>query len=345
MPNIKNQRPQSAQSLLREKSILRFLEEFAPSPHHDLLTDVLVTATRLAKDQAGRGELKIIRTALKEMRYAFKVFAPYHEIPKVTVFGSARTPLDHADYHQARAFAEKIEQAGWMVITGAGDGIMRAGHHGAKREKSFGVAISLPFEQKTNDIIGNDPKLILFKYFFTRKLIFIKEAHAVAVFPGGFGTLDETFEAMTLIQTGKAPIIPIVLCDPPGGDYWVHWREWVERDLMKRNMVNPEDMNLFKITDDADEAVKEILHFYHRYHSSRMVHDQLVIRLKSPLSDSAVDRLNRQFKDLVIEGQMQTSGALPEEGTEYADLPRLIFQFNRRSYGRLRLLINEINQA
>ena len=241
-------------------------------------------------------------------------------------------------------FAELIEPAGWMVITGAGNGIMRAGHHGARREASFGVSITLPFEQTANTIIAGDHKLINFKYFFTRKLIFVKEARAIVLFPGGFGTQDEGFESLTLVQTGKATPIPVVLCDEPGGTYWQHWRTYVKSELLHHGMIDEEDMNLFYITDRAEDAAVEILRFYRRYHSSRFVRDDFVMRLKSALADDELAALNRDFADLMDEGEIrQVVGALREEAGEYPALPRLVFRYHRKSAARLRQMINVIN--
>ncbi len=330
----------------RAIAIEEFLNTFAPGADHDQLSEMLVTITRLAADGCGRGEVKILNRALKELRYAFKMFQPYSDVPKVSVFGSSRTPTDHPQYLQAVKFAHLMREAGWMIITGAGDGIMRAGHHGATRAASFGVSISLPFEQATNDIIAGDEKLVNFKYFFTRKLLFVKEARAIVLFPGGYGTQDEGFEALTLIQTGKAEPVPVVLCDEPGGTYWQHWRTWVKAELLANGMISPEDMGLFFLTDDVEAGVREILHFYHRYHSSRYVQDRFVIRMKSRVSDALVDKLNADFPDIVDNDRIrQVDGALPEEDNEHADLPRLVFRFDRRSPGRLRFLINAVNDA
>ena len=279
--------------------------------------------------------MKLLNRAVKELRYAFKIFAPYSDIPKVSIFGSARTAEDHPQYLAAVRFAELIEQAGWMVITGAGNGIMRAGHHGAKREASFGVAISLPFEQSANTIIDGDHKLVNFKYFFTRKLMFVKEARAIVLFPGGFGTQDEGFEALTLVQTGKSAPIPIVLCDEPGGTYWQHWRTYVKSELLHHGMIDEDDMNLFHITDDPEDAAAEILRFYRRYHSSRFVHKDFVLRLRTAISDDELGLLNREFADLLDEGEIsQVPKALADEDGEYAALPRLVMrvpQEERRS--------------
>lgn len=328
----------------RNQAITEFMRQYAPSADADLLESMLVTICRLAADGTDRGDIKILNTALKELRFAFKVFAPYRDVPKVTIFGSARTKADHPQYQQALRFAELIQAQGWMVITGAGGGIMQAGHHGATREKSFGVAISLPFEQKTNDVIADDPKLINFKYFFTRKLLFIKEARAVVLFPGGFGTQDEGFESLTLVQTIKSAPVPIVMCDEPNGSYWRGWVRHVESELLANGMIDEEDLGLFHVTDSADEAVRHILTYYRRYHSSRYVGDDLVIRLTRPLSADQVLALNDAFGDIVIDGGFhQRSDALPEEAGEYPGLPRLLFRFTRRSAGRLRQLIDHLN--
>jgi len=328
----------------RQDAIRRFLAEFGAGENQDLLEEMMVTISRLAADRTDRGDLKIINTAMRELRYAFKVFAPYSHVPKVTMFGSARTSEDHPQYKEAKKFAELIGQKGWMVITGAGDGIMRAGHHGATRESSFGVSISLPFEQSTNTIIMGDAKLVNFKYFFTRKLMFVKEAEAIVLFPGGFGTQDECFEALTLVQTAKAPLIPVVMCDEPGGTYWQHWRTYVKAELLNNRMIDPPDMDLFYVTDHAEDAVTSILRFYRRYHSMRNVWDRLVIRMNSPLPESAIAELNRDFAEIVTRGAIeQQDQPLEEEEGAFPDKTRLIIPFDRRSNGRLRALINRIN--
>ncbi len=328
----------------RDEAIERFLDEYADGPGRDLFKDMIVTVCRLARDSCGRGELKIINSAMKELRYAFKVFGPYHETRKVSIFGSARTPENHPAYEQTMRFAARIIQHHWMVITGAGNGIMRAGHGGAGREASFGVAIRLPQEQNANDFIHADPKLITFKYFFTRKLMFIKEASAVVLFPGGFGTQDECFESLTLVQTGKADPMPIVMVDVPGGTYWKHWLDWSRKELLAHGMINAEDLDLILITDDVEEAVNELVRFYRVYHSARFVRDEYVFRLNAPLSVARLARINETFADILIDGDFrQEPGPLPEERGEFPDKQRLVFKFNRRNHGRLRQLINLIN--
>ncbi|NOX54671.1 MAG: TIGR00730 family Rossman fold protein, partial [Planctomycetes bacterium] len=239
--------------------------------HPTLIERIKRTADKLERDQATRGDLKILSRALEELRYAFKVFRPYRRQRKVTVFGSARLTETSPIYQQAIQFGRRMAEAGWMVLTGAGGGVMEAAHVGAGRRMSMGVNIRLPFEQEANSIIANDKKLVNFRYFFTRKLIFVKEVHAIALFPGGFGTLDECFETLTLVQTGKRDLMPIVCIDAPGGTYWKAWLQFVREHLLRTGMISPEDMSLFKVTADVDEAVEEIMRFYSVYNSMRYV--------------------------------------------------------------------------
>lgn len=329
----------------RDAAIKEFISKYANCSDSDILANMMTTICRMARDGTGRGEMKLLDRAIAELRYAFKTFSPYGQVRKVSIFGSSRTPENHRDYIQAVKFARRMREMNWMVITGAGDGIMKAGHGGAGREASFGVAIRLPFEQKTNTIIADDPKLVNFKYFFTRKLMFIKEASAVALFPGGFGTQDEGFEALTLVQTGKAPLTPIVLIDAPGGTYWQHWRTYVSAELLRTGMIGEEDMNLFRLTDDVEVAVQEIVRFYRRFHSLRYVRDMLVIRLLEPLPAEFVARLNDEYAGFLEGGKIETASAFSEEAEDVPELPRLTMRFNRRSHGRLRLMIDAINAA
>ncbi|MEE9212703.1 MAG: LOG family protein [Phycisphaeraceae bacterium] len=308
-----------------------------------LIREMMHTCLKLVRDDSDNGELKLIGRSLKELRYAMKVFRPYRDVRKVSVFGSARTPEDHPHYQAAEAFCRAIARAKWMVITGAGDGIMRAGHGGAGRDASFGVAIRLPFETSTNEFIVGDEKLIMFRYFFTRKLMFVSQADAVALFPGGFGTHDEGFEVLTLVQTGKTVMIPLVMVDAPGDDYWKQWDQYVKNHLLAKGMISPDDLNLYLVTDDTDEAVKYVLDFYRNYHSQRYVLDDLVLRLQRPLTDAQLDALNTDFADLVKTGRIRQGGPLEGE-TDYLDLPRIIFHFSKRAYARLRLMIDQINR-
>lgn len=330
----------------RALAIERFVSTFAPGENEDLFSQMLVTICRLAADGTDRGDVKILNAALRELRYAFKIFAPYSEVPKVSIFGSARTKEGHPQYEQARKFAESIQREGWMVITGAGDGIMRAGHHGATRESSFGVAISLPFEQETNTIIADDPKLVNFKYFFTRKLLFVKEARAIVLFPGGFGTQDEGFESLTLVQTLKSAPAPIVMCDEPGGSYWQHWRTYIMSELLANGMIDEADTNLFFITDSAEAAVDHIVQFYRNYHSSRYVGELFVIRINRPISENLLKGLNEDFQEMVAKGRIeQVAHPIDGEENAYPDKHRLVFTFDRRSAGRLRRMIDKLNEA
>lgn len=317
-----------------------------PSEHEDLVREIILTSLKLLENHVTRGDLKIIHTALKEMRYAFKLFSPYKEIRKVSVFGSARTRSSEPIYEHTAEFAKKIAAAGFMVITGAGEGIMRAAQGGAGRNNGFGLNILLPFEQGANEFIENDPKLMKFKYFFTRKLFFIKEANAIALFPGGFGTHDEAFEALTLLQTGKSNPMPVVFNDIPGGTYWKTWQSYVENELLKRGLISEEDMSLFKVTDHVDEAVDEITTFYSNYHSLRFVREKLVIRLNHPVDKKMLDALNAGFSDILVSGKIIETKALLDEMNEpkLLSLPRIVFNFNRRNFGRLRQMINAINR-
>ena len=311
-----------------------------------LVREAIVACLKLIPDGRDTGELKLLSAAIKELRYAFRVFGQYPAPMKCTIFGSARTPETHPDYHAAVEFGKRIAEAGWMVITGAGDGIMKAGHVGPGREASFGVAIRLPFEPTANPIIAGDEKLSHFRYFFTRKLMFLFHAEAVALFPGGFGTMDEAFEALTLIQTGKASMMPIVMVEganPPGRrSYWEHFDSFVRDTLLERGMISPEDLNLYHIAASPADAVEHILRFYSVYHSSRYVRDDLVLRLKMSLTPAQVDLLNDEFAVLVKKGRIAPSGPLEGEN-EHPELPRLVFTHTRHKFGLVRALINRIN--
>jgi uncharacterized protein (TIGR00730 family) len=321
-------------------------EERKPVSIEHLVQQLKETADKLIRDHASRGDVKLLSTALKELRYAFKIFAPYRHRRKVTVFGSARLPLDHPACQQAIEFGRRVAEAGFMVMTGAASGIMEAGHVGAGRENSIGVNILLPFEQEANPIIAGDTKLMHLKYFFTRKLLFVKESDAIALFPGGFGTQDEGFEVLTLAQTGKSHLFPIVMVDEPGGDYWQQWLAYVRNVLVGRKLISPEDLALFKITDSVEEAVNEVLGFYRVYHSMRYVTGDLVLRLQRPLTEATLERIRVEFADIVRSGTFEQTSALPAEANDphLASLPRLRFRFDRHSLGRLRMLINVINQ-
>jgi uncharacterized protein (TIGR00730 family) len=321
-------------------------DEREPIGIEALVQQIKETADKLIRDRTSRADVKLLNTAIKELRYCFKVFAAYKNRRKVTVFGSARLASDHPAYAQAVEFSRRMAESGYMVITGAASGIMEAGHVGAGRDASIGVNILLPFEQSANSVIAGDNKLMHLKYFFTRKLLFVKESDAVALFPGGFGTQDECFEVLTLVQTGKSHLFPIVMVDEPGGDYWKLWLRYIEDVLLARNLISPADLALFKVTDSVDEAVVEVLTFYRVYHSMRYVGGQLVLRLQHALPAPLLERIRREFADIVESGTFEQGPALAAEANDphLIDLPRLRFHFDRRSLGRLRLLIDLINR-
>ncbi len=328
---------------LVEQLVERAQEEFGEAPGSEFVRQVVVTALRLLRDRAYPGDIKLINSSLKELRHALRVFAPYKHVRKVTVFGSARTRADHPDWQQAFAFSERMAREGWMTITGAGPGIMRAANGGAGRSASFGVNIRLPYEQEANEVIAGDSKLVNFRYFFTRKVVFVKESHAIALFPGGFGTHDEGFEALTLVQTGKSQILPIVFVDAPGGSYWRDWEAYVRTHLRQRGLISESDLALFKVTDDVDAAVQEVLTFYNNYDSSRYVDDLLVIRVRRAPGPERLEALNREFADILVGGRIEVGSALPREAGEASQHPRVTLAFNRRDVGRLRMLVDRLN--
>jgi hypothetical protein len=313
--------------------------------NEESVSDIIENALKLLKDVEDSGDVRVIQTALRELRYAFKLFAPYSHLRKVTIFGSARTQATRMEYQQAVEFGRKIAEAGYMVITGAGPGIMQAGHEGAGPENSFGVNIRLPWEQSANPVIREDKKLVTFKYFFTRKLIFIRHSDAIALFPGGFGTMDEGYEALTLMQTGKSQLMPLVLIDRPGGTYWKTWDKNVREHLLRDQLISPDDLNLYQITDNTDQAVRIVTRFYRNFHSSRFVKDLFVIRLKHTPAESALEAMNEDFADIITGEPIKLIQPTADEveDNDHVDLPRIGFGFNRRDYGRLRQLIDTLN--
>lgn len=307
-----------------------------------LVIEMIESSLKLLIENYDTGQLKLINRALKEMRHAYRIFNKFKHSRCISIFGSARTPEDHPDYIAATEFSKKIAEMGWMCITGAAHGIMKAGLEGSQREASFGLSIRLPFEIPTSAVIEGDPKLIFFRYFFTRKLMFLTHSDAAAVFPGGFGTLDELFEILTLIQTGRTHIIPVVLVEGMKGGYWKNWKKYIDDHLLANGWISPEDLNLFYIAKSSDDAVKYVSHFYDRYHSSRYVEDKLVLRLLTEINQKQLDQLNEEFKSLVAEGKIEQGPALAQE-TDHLELPRLIFKHTNRDFGILRALIERIN--
>jgi hypothetical protein len=330
-----------------DRRVLELLDATGVTENRDQLFEIIATAVRLSGDDADRLDLKITNAALKEMRSAFRTFAPYRDIPKVTMFGSARTLPHDPLYAQASDMAKALAGRGWMVVTGAGPGIMAAGMEGAGRDMSFGVTIRLPFENEPNPVIAGDPKLVSMKYFFTRKLMLIKESKAFLCLPGGFGTLDEAFELLTLVQTGKSTPAPIVMLDIPNGTYWSHWKGFVADELAERGLIAESDCDLFLVTDDVDEACDEIVGFYSNYDSLRYVGDKLVMRLKRAPSPEDLARLDVQFADMCRSGGFEVVEPFPveREDDDQLDLARVAFRFNPHHVHRLRNLIDELNRV
>jgi len=311
----------------------------------DQIFELVASALRLARDKADRGDLKLANAALKELRYSFHVFEPYRASHKVAIFGSARTQPDDPLYHQARDFAAAVAEQDWMVITGAGPGIMEAGVEGAGPERAFGVSIRLPFESASTRFLAEDPKLVNFRYFFTRKVAFIKEADGFVLLPGGFGTLDEAFELLTLVQTGKAQPGPIVLLDVPGGTYWQDWERFVRAELLERGYVSPHDLNLVHVTDDVQSAVDEVCGFFTNYHSQRFVDGRLVLRVRKAPDEETLAALTEEFADIITQRGIERVDASRAEvaGDDHVDLERVALRFNRHGWARLRVLIDRLN--
>ena len=330
-----------------DHKVREMVEGWSKGGHEILIEELIVTALNMARDNHAVGDMKLINRANKEFRTACNVFAPYVGRRKVSIYGSARTPPSEPEFQAAELFAARMREEGFMSITGAGDGIMGAGQKGSGRDDSFGLNINLPFEQSANETIIGDDKLVDFNYFFTRKLFFVKESDAVALFPGGFGTMDECFENLTLMQTGKASIVPIVMVDSPGGSYWKTFHQFIREHLCRLELISEDDFNLFMITDNVEEAVSEITGFYRNFHSYRYVGDRLIIRMRHRLDDDVVAGFNEEFAGLLARGEFVQGEALDAEVNEpgIAHLPRLVFTHTRRNFGTLRRLINAVNAA
>jgi len=315
-------------------------------PRPEIVREMIIASLKAGQEDDGAVDLKLMNNSLKEMRFTAKAFGPYRHTRKVAVFGSARTQPEETIYKMAISLGQKLAATGYMAITGGGPGIMQAVHEGAGSEYSFGVNIRLPFEQKTNPVIDGDPKSITYKYFFNRKVAFLKESDAIVLFPGGFGTLDEGMEALTLVQTGKRNPVPILLVDKPGGKYWAKWAEFVEETILSQGNISKSDLALFERIDSTDDAVESIKRFYSRYHSLRYIGDLLVIRLRSGISQDKVEDLRSRFSEILRpQGEIYLSGPLAEEKNEpeIRDLPRLVLGFDRKHFGGLKALIDSIN--
>lgn len=328
-----------------DEKIMKLASEIS-GKENCLLAEMMISAVRTSRGAVTEGDFKLMNRSLKEMRISNEVFYPYRNCRKISVFGSARTDPEEPEYQAAVEFSRKMQEAGFMTITGAGPGIMAAGNEGAGREDSFGLNINLPFESTANAFISGDEKLVDFNFFFTRKLSFVKESDAVAAFPGGFGTMDEIFETLTLIQTGKAAIYPLVLVDAKGGKYWKFWQQFVVEHLSRLKLISEHDFALYKVTDDVDEAVEEVVKFYSNFHSYRYCGDRLVIRMQRELTDSKMKSIRKDFADILKSGEFEQSGPLPAEAdeAELDKLARLVFRHRRRNFGRLRQLIDAINE-
>jgi len=329
----------------RDEAIRDLAARYSELPNgrrRSLIEQMIATSLRLGRDDSHTGELKLINSALKELRYSYRVFRPWILRRKISIFGSARTPEDHPDYIAAREFGRLMGEVDWMSITGAGDGIMKAGHEGPGHESSFGLRIRLPFETTANEVIAADPKLINFQYFFTRKVMFLTHSDAIAALPGGFGTMDELFEALTLIQTGKSYPMPIILLEGEGGSYWRRWVDFIREELLDNGWLSPADMSLLEVASDPADARDRVLRFYRVYHSCRYVRDEFVIRLKRRITEPERAGLEERFGMLAKDGALRTGGPLDGE-EEHLDLPRLHFASKRRDFGVLRQLIDAVN--
>ncbi|MBI4688749.1 MAG: TIGR00730 family Rossman fold protein [Nitrospirae bacterium] len=331
-----------------DESIDKLLELAGGIHNPEIIREMIIAALKAGQEDGEKADLKLMNSTLKEMRFTSKVFGPYRNKRKVTVFGSARTGPDEPVYQMAHLFGQRLAGAGYMVITGGGGGVMQAVNEGAGSEHSFGANIRLPFEQQPNPTVEGNPRLITYKYFFNRKVAFLKEASAVALFPGGFGTLDEAMETLTLLQTGKHNLIPLVLIDEPGGTYWARWINFFHRELLEEGYINASDFDLFERVNSVDSAVESISRFYRRFHSHRSIDKKMVIRITSSLSEQAVVDLNERFQGILVpQGRIYLSGPLPAEEDEpgLAGLIRLVVDFNMKDFGRLRKLIDMVNEA
>jgi uncharacterized protein (TIGR00730 family) len=343
-PTANKRRPYRTGDASLDAAIESLVASAGVSPDDDLVTEMIVSAVRMAREDADRGELKLVNAALKELRYSFQVFEPYASVRKVSMFGSARIAEGSAEYEVARALGRRMAERGWMIITGAGPGIMQAGVEGAGIENSFGVSIFLPFEP-TPAFDPSDPKLVNFRYFFTRKLTFMKESHGFVLLPGGYGTMDEAFELLCLQQTGRTPLSPVVLLDPPGSTFWEGWQAFIEKEMVGRGLVSPHDLSLVRVAKTVDEACDELCGFYTVFHSARYVGRRLVLRLQSEVPDELLARLNEEFVDILVEGTIERVEASEPElrDGDVVDLPRLALRFDRAHFARLRVLIDVLN--
>jgi uncharacterized protein (TIGR00730 family) len=328
-----------------DEMIDRLLEAAEDIHHPSHIREMIIAALKAGQETDYLADLKLLGSAMKEMRYTNKIFAPYRQKKKVTIFGSARTEREDPMFSKCSHFSKMLAEKGYMIITGGGGGIMEAGNEGAGAENSFAVNIRLPYEQAPNYVMLANPRLITYKYFFTRKVAFVKETDAIAVFPGGFGTLDEAMEVFTLIQTGKTSPKPLVLIDDEYG-YWKQWFEFVTECLLGKGFISGEDFSLFTITRNEMEAVQVIEDFYRNYHSLRFINGHLILRLTRQLSTKQITLLEEEFPELLKPGtSIRNCLPLPEEQDEpdLMGLHRISLQFDHRHYGLLLAFIRRIN--
>lgn len=330
-----------------DRAIVELVEAAGIVEHRDIIEQMVTSALRFGRETHDRAELKLVNSAVKELRHSFGVFEPYLAVPKASIFGSARIQVGDPAYTAAREVAAAIAAAGWMVITGAGPGIMTAGVEGAGAADSFGVNIVLPFEAEPTPLLVDDPKLINFRYFFTRKLIFMKESKGFVLLPGGFGTMDEAFELMTLLQTGRTHPAPVVLLevDKEGG-YWQGFLDFVDRHLCARGLISPHDLRLVRVCTSVEDAVEELTGFYDTYHSTRNVGSRLIVRLQRRPDDEEIAALDREFSDIVARGHIERVEATESErrDDDVVHLDRIAFAFDQAGYSRLRMLIDRLNE-
>ncbi len=332
----------------KAEQLIDELVEFCANPEvENLLREIFTTVVKMGLEHEDRGDFKLTNTTLKELRHSFRVFLKYRDRKKVVVFGSSRTDPSDPCYKLAEDLARALVKNGFMIITGAGPGIMAAANRGAGAENSFGINIKLPMEQAVNSFIAGDSKLMHFKYFFTRKLMLLKESHATVLFPGGFGTQDEGFENLTLFQTGKSMPRPILLMEPKKGTYWKHWRKYLEKELLAKGYISPMDFNLFKTVHSVEEAVAYIQDYYSVFHSLRYVGDATVLRFRRDIPEPLVAQLNDEYAGILEQGRISQSPPLEIEieNNEFPDLHRLVLNFNKRDFGKLNEMILKINQS
>lgn len=345
--NTRARRPFIPEGSELEKQVDAFLADHADHPKIDKARQMAATIRKMLQEDVSGEEWRLATIVLKELRHSFRVFAPHREKRKVTVFGSARSKPESPEFKAAQKFGEKVSGLGWEVITGGGPGIMHAANDGAGLERSFGLNIEIPWEQRANPVVEGSDRLITYHYFFTRKLFFLKESHALVLFPGGYGTLDEAFETLVLIQAGKAPIKPIVMVDVPKLNYWTKWLRFMQTSQLQHGYINTEDLFLWTITYDINEAVRIITDFYRNYHSQRWLNGRMLLRINRRLTPAELGELHEDFDDIITSGGIEQSDALPEE-MENGAMPvpektRLLFNFDKSSFGRLRLMIDRIN--